>query len=338
MARTRQLHPDFFTDEKVVQVSFGARLCFQGLWCEADREGRLEDRPLTLKMRLFPADNVDIEALLQELVSAGLMRRYQVGDRRYLLVVNFKRRQHVHPKEVESKLPAPVIDGPELEQTDSSPGKQVMHDPKAAANASCMTEMPLEAAASPEIPRQAGEFQNVPVGYSGPSDIQAFGCSGSSVVVPAKPATTNDTELSGGGFFAWAQNARAEALGVVREKPPTRGLGTWYSHAMLETGGSDERLRAGWLVFLQDKFWLDKKPKCPWAGWVSKWEAFIPAQVPELPKPEPCSLCAEPGTGTLWGLPVCEEHKAQWWSQPAGAFANAKEWLDQQIKNREVAA
>mgnify|MGYP000252269857 CR=1 FL=1 len=69
MARQRMLHPDFFTDEKIVGCSLLARIFFQGLWCYADRAGRLEDRPVSLKMRILSADNADADDLLEEIES-----------------------------------------------------------------------------------------------------------------------------------------------------------------------------------------------------------------------------------------------------------------------------
>lgn len=109
MARQRLLSPGFFTDEKIVGLSFPARLLFQGLWCEADRLGRLEDKPGALKMRLFPADPVDVNALLAELLQADLVRRYTVEGRPYLVVVNFLRHQHPNVREQASKLPPPPV-------------------------------------------------------------------------------------------------------------------------------------------------------------------------------------------------------------------------------------
>lgn len=143
MSRARTLSPSFFTDERVVSVSPFARLLFQGLWCEADREGRLEDRPLGLKMRLFPADQVDVSALLDELVKAGLVQRYAVGGRGYLLVPNFAKHQHPHPKEVQSRLPAP----PSTENNGKFSPSIV---PAVESNGS-----PLTATASPSAPLPA---------------------------------------------------------------------------------------------------------------------------------------------------------------------------------------
>lgn len=44
MARIRTIKPEFFTSEDIVSLSPLARLFYVSLWCEADREGRLDWR------------------------------------------------------------------------------------------------------------------------------------------------------------------------------------------------------------------------------------------------------------------------------------------------------
>lgn len=107
--RSRGIKPSFFTDEDVVQLSPWARLLFVGLWCAADREGRLEDRPVQLKIQLFPCDDVDVNALLDEIVASpgNLIHRYEVDGNRYMQVVHFKKHQSPHVKERASTIPAP---------------------------------------------------------------------------------------------------------------------------------------------------------------------------------------------------------------------------------------
>lgn len=84
---------------------------FIGLWCMADREGRLEDRPKRIKMELFPADNVDVDELAQCLHGAGFVQRYVVENTAYIQVVNFKKHQSPHVKEAPSIIPAPDLHG-----------------------------------------------------------------------------------------------------------------------------------------------------------------------------------------------------------------------------------
>ena len=57
-------------------ASAHARLLIIGLWCEAHDDGVFEWKPLTLKVRLTPADAVDVAALLDELLRLNFVRRF----------------------------------------------------------------------------------------------------------------------------------------------------------------------------------------------------------------------------------------------------------------------
>lgn len=82
-----------------------ARLLFIGLWCIADREGRLKDRPKRIKVEVFPYDDIDVEPLLAQLQENGFIIRYTVEEHQYIQVVNFHKHQNPHVKEAESTLP-----------------------------------------------------------------------------------------------------------------------------------------------------------------------------------------------------------------------------------------
>ena len=107
MARARNIKPGFFKNDVLVEMSFSTRLLFIGLWCIADREGRFEDRPKKIKMELFPMDDVDVDAALNELASGGFLVRYEVDGKRYVQIYNFAKHQVPHHKEVASEIPAP---------------------------------------------------------------------------------------------------------------------------------------------------------------------------------------------------------------------------------------
>jgi len=107
VARIRTIKPQFFTSEDVTALAPLARLLFVGLFTECDRDGRVEDRPKTLKMRLLPGDDVDVDDLLWCLVDGGLIRRYEAsGGVRVIQVRAFAKHQKPHPKEADSILPA----------------------------------------------------------------------------------------------------------------------------------------------------------------------------------------------------------------------------------------
>lgn len=110
MARSRNIKPGFFSNEHLAELDFATRLLFIGMWTEADREGRLEDRPRRLKMALFPADNVDIEFMLNGLESYGFIRRYMAEGVRAIQIVSWAKHQNPHVKEAKSTIPAEVFE------------------------------------------------------------------------------------------------------------------------------------------------------------------------------------------------------------------------------------
>ena len=93
MSRIRSIHPGFFTDEDLVSVSMAARLLFLGLGVEADDKGIFEWKPLTIKMRVFPGDSIDVAPLLDELAAAGAVRQYEIDGRKFGAIRNFRRFQ-----------------------------------------------------------------------------------------------------------------------------------------------------------------------------------------------------------------------------------------------------
>jgi len=93
MSRIRSVHPGLWTDEEFVCLSAMARLLFIGIWNECDDGGCFEWRPLRLKMRILPADSVDMDALLAELVVNRCILKYDSEGASYGAVRNFCRFQ-----------------------------------------------------------------------------------------------------------------------------------------------------------------------------------------------------------------------------------------------------
>ena len=89
MARIRSIHPGLFTDEAFASASPYARLLLIGIWTEAWDDGVFDWKPLSLKMRIFPADSCDVPALLDELASLGIIRKVEANGKPYGLVRNF---------------------------------------------------------------------------------------------------------------------------------------------------------------------------------------------------------------------------------------------------------
>lgn len=105
MARARNIKPAFFLNDDLVELPFEYRLLFIGLWTLADREGRLEDRPKRIKMGVFPADNVDVDAGLSELQKYNFIQRYEINGEKLVQILNFAKHQNPHHTEKGSDLP-----------------------------------------------------------------------------------------------------------------------------------------------------------------------------------------------------------------------------------------
>jgi len=89
MARIRSIHPGLFTDEAFVGLSMPARVLLLGLWTEADDQGVFDWKPVTIKMRLLPADNMDVTALLLELERADVVKRFDQEGKTFGAIRNF---------------------------------------------------------------------------------------------------------------------------------------------------------------------------------------------------------------------------------------------------------
>lgn len=113
MSRSRNIKPGFFRNEVLVTLPFEYRLLFIGLWTMADKAGRMEDRPMKIRMELFPADSVDVDKGLSMLHSAGFIRRYVSEKVRYIQILTWSKHQNPHIKEAASTIPAPCEHGSE---------------------------------------------------------------------------------------------------------------------------------------------------------------------------------------------------------------------------------
>lgn len=104
MARIRTIKPEFWTDSIIVQLPYVARLLYVGMWNFADDEGALWDEPDRIKLQILPADDVDIEGLIDLLVATGRLSRCTSGDgREYLQIEKFlehQKVQHASPSRI----------------------------------------------------------------------------------------------------------------------------------------------------------------------------------------------------------------------------------------------
>jgi hypothetical protein len=105
MPRARNIKPRFFVNDELCEMHPLARLLFAGLWCVADRAGRLEDRPKRIKLEVLPADDCDVDAMLSDLQARGFVVRYEVEGLQLVEICNWSKHQNPHHTEKHSVFP-----------------------------------------------------------------------------------------------------------------------------------------------------------------------------------------------------------------------------------------
>lgn len=118
MARIRSIKPEFWTDGRVVSLAPEARLLFIGSWnfarCD---QGHLDDDATALKLKVLPADDVDADALIEELIAKGLVDRYKADGRSFLHIRRFTEHQKIETR-WNSRCPyCPLQDSANLAET-----------------------------------------------------------------------------------------------------------------------------------------------------------------------------------------------------------------------------
>jgi hypothetical protein len=141
MARDRKLPTDFWTWEAVIDCAAMTRLLFLGLWNFADDFGVQPLRPRTIRMQVFPGDPIaddQVRAMIDELVSRGLLRIYAVDAVEYLEILDWRQIQRVgkrarrrypgdpsRPDPVPEALPAAAPEPPPPEPPPPEPSSEV---------------------------------------------------------------------------------------------------------------------------------------------------------------------------------------------------------------------
>lgn len=109
MARARNIKPGLFKNEVLGVADPIYTLLFEGLWIMADRDGKLEDRPLRIRGEIFPyREGLDMDAMLNWLEANHFIRRYVAAGVKCILVLEFVKHQNPHKNEAPSELPDPT--------------------------------------------------------------------------------------------------------------------------------------------------------------------------------------------------------------------------------------
>ena len=108
--RARNIKPGFFKNEDLAELGPYAQILFEGLWCLADQEGKLEDRVKRIAAEVFPYydPSPSVDTLLSFLQDKNFIIRYQTERLKIIKVINFNHHQTPHRNEQESFLPEPI--------------------------------------------------------------------------------------------------------------------------------------------------------------------------------------------------------------------------------------
>ncbi len=109
MARSRNIKPSIMDNEELAALPALTRLLFIYMWMLADRDGRLEDRPARIKKQALGYDAGNADDMLNELVMAGFIERYEAKGAKVIQIMAFNKHQTPHIRESASELPSKDI-------------------------------------------------------------------------------------------------------------------------------------------------------------------------------------------------------------------------------------
>lgn len=279
--RIRTIKPEFYQSETMARVPREVRDLAKGLINWSDDEGYFKSHPRLIAGSLYPFDTDGPEFVASGLGQLAGIGFVQLFEGGIGFLPNFETNQRIN-RATDSKLkPKALV----LLESSVSPHTQL----------------------SEVVHREGkGSGREVEQGSGGGKEPQT---------AVGLPATSTDI---GGSFQSWVNDARAE-VGLPPEQP-IADIGLKLSPLLLELNGDVERLKLGYLEFLQErKFWAKQKPKHPLRGFLSQALDFVPAKAP---KPEPPAVCAAcggpPSQGRLYGFALCPGDWDRWanWQKP----------------------
>ncbi|MDR5727937.1 MAG: hypothetical protein RB191_10980 [Terriglobia bacterium] len=120
MARIRTVKPELAAHEGMFDLERDTGLPIRFAWVMlftvADREGRFQWRPRTLKAQILPHDEIDFSRVLDAWVTRAFVIKYRVGDAWYGCIPTFLKHQVINNRESGSTLP-PISEADEVIQS-----------------------------------------------------------------------------------------------------------------------------------------------------------------------------------------------------------------------------
>lgn len=221
MARIRSVKPELWSDEFLAEhTSRDARLLYIAMWNLADEHSRLRGGARYLKGQVFAYDDdltaKHVDALVDELVVAKRVQRYEVDGETYLYLLKLADHQRLEPNKAASRHPEP----PEIVPADPRPGDIPPSPAQIGADSPGKSSSGMEHVAGSLLP-VAGSLEH---GSESAPDAEAL---------PAKP-NTRGTRLAPNWQLpdTWGQWAISEGLTVEQVRREAAKFGDfWHAKA-----------------------------------------------------------------------------------------------------------
>lgn len=175
MARIRTIKPEFWTSEQVMECSALARLLFIGIWNFCDDAGNHPMSAKTLKALVFPGDDItsaQVEEMLDDLQSNGLISLYEHSSKRYLHVNGWHHQKIDRPTFKHPEFVEPSI-GDQPPINDCSPSDRRALSEDSSSDGRCLTPgREGEGKGSTHSPR--GPFEMTLEWVPDPAQLEAY--------------------------------------------------------------------------------------------------------------------------------------------------------------------
>jgi len=117
----RILREGILDSEKINELSWGAEVLYRRLMSVADDFGKYDGRLMMIRANCYPlklhiVGDSDIGKWLQECCTSGLIRRYEVDGKPYIMIINFNQRL----RSMKSKYPDPINEDDHVDLTNES--------------------------------------------------------------------------------------------------------------------------------------------------------------------------------------------------------------------------
>ena len=115
MARNRMIKPEFFSDKKIAQLPFEARLLFIGLWNFSDDCGVHPKNYRTILGEIFPNDEYikekKVKSWVDSLIKLKMLNEIEYNSETFLKISNWHKHQKVPNPSEKQWIPDNIIDG-----------------------------------------------------------------------------------------------------------------------------------------------------------------------------------------------------------------------------------